>query len=78
MMVKHGAVTGTLRFHVFKDHAMDWFFRRTLPSIVENGAGIGQCLYAASRIHKRAGESWIAEWSALAQRAEEQGWRITI
>jgi hypothetical protein len=40
---------------------MDWIFRRTLLSIVEHGAEIGECLYAASRIDERDGESWIAE-----------------
>jgi esterase/lipase len=52
---------------------MDWIFRRTLVSIVEHGAEIGECLYAASRINERDGESWIAEWATLAHRLEEQG-----
>lgn len=74
-MNKLGAARGTLRFHLFRDHEMDWIFRRTLLSIVEHGAEIGECLYAVSRINERDGESWIAEWSALAQRVEAQGER---
>jgi len=72
-MAKLGAGRGTLRFHIFKDHELDWIFRRTLVSIVEHGAEIGECLYAASRIDEKDGECWIKEWSALGERVEQQG-----
>ena len=61
VMAKLGEARGTLRFHVFKDHELDWVFRRTLLSIVEHGAEIGECLYADCRIDERDGESWLAE-----------------
>jgi len=72
-MTKLGAGRGTLRFHIFKDHELDWIFQRTLVSIVEHGAEIGECLYIASRIDEKDGESWIREWSALGERVEQQG-----
>ena len=72
-MAKLGAGRGTLRFHIFKDHELDWIFRRTLVSIIEHGAEIGECLYAVSQIDEKDGESWIREWSALGERVEKQG-----
>ncbi|MGE5579695.1 MAG: alpha/beta hydrolase family protein [Bacillota bacterium] len=60
-------------FGVFKDHETDWTFKRTLGYMGEQGAQIGECLYAASRINERVPESWMNEWAALGAKVEAQG-----
>lgn len=60
-------------FGIFSDSECDFAFRRTLEYMNEKGAEIGECLNAARRIDTRDGESWIREWSELAERVETQG-----
>lgn len=60
-------------FGLFKDRETDWTFRRTLEFLGEKGAETGECLYAARRIDERDGDSWILEWSDLADRVAERG-----
>jgi pimeloyl-ACP methyl ester carboxylesterase len=58
--------------HVFEDQETDWVFKRTLEYMGEKAAEIGECLYAASRIDPRDGDSWIREWYDLGSRVEAQ------
>lgn len=60
-------------FGIFKDSECDFAFRRTLEYMNVQAAEIGECLYAARRIDTTDGESWIREWSELAERVEAQG-----
>lgn len=67
-MAKKLSARGTLAFKVFKDKEMDWLFKRTLIAASEQGAEIGECLYAANRVNPRDPDSWVTEWSALGER----------
>jgi len=59
-------------FGVLKDPETDWTFQRTLQYAYVGAATNAECLYAASRIDVRDGESWIREWAELAERVEKQ------
>jgi predicted alpha/beta-fold hydrolase len=59
-------------FKIFKDPETDWAFQRTLQYAYVGAATNGECLYAARRIDYRDGESWIREWTELAERVEKQ------
>ena len=60
-------------FGVFKDHETDWVFNRTLQHMYVGAAQIGECLYAAKRIDEKDLESWIREWTNVAQMVEGHG-----
>lgn len=62
--------TDTL-FGVLKDPETDWAFQRTLQYAYVGAATNAECLYAASRIDVKDGESWIREWAELAERVEK-------
>ena len=55
----------------FKDHEMDWAFKRTLQYANSNGADIGDCLSVVPKIDERDIETWIDAWEALAKRLEK-------
>lgn len=59
-------------FPLFKDHEINWVFKRTLEHMNEKAAEIGECLYAARNINETKIETWIKEWSELAGRVESQ------
>jgi len=59
-------------FGVFKDNETDWLFKRTLSYMNEKAADIGECLYAAKRIDEKDIETWINEWTELAEKLEKQ------
>jgi pimeloyl-ACP methyl ester carboxylesterase len=73
MANKRTATARSEAFGLFKDKEMDWAFRRTLEFMIEKAAEIGECLYVARRIDETDGESWINEWSRLADRVEALG-----
>ncbi len=54
----------------FKDHEMDWLFKRTLQYANSDGADIGDCLSAATKIDERNVETWIDAWETLGARLE--------
>ena len=60
-------------FGVFKDPEADWVFSRTLQYMNVGAAQIGECLDAARRIDEREPDSWIKEWSRIAEMVEELG-----
>lgn len=55
----------------FKDHEMDWAFKRTLQYANSNGADIGDCLSVVPQIDERDIETWINAWASLGRRLEE-------
>lgn len=59
-------------FGIFKDHETDWVFKRKLGQMNEKAAEIGECLFTANKINEKDGESWIKEWSNLAEKIEKQ------
>jgi len=58
---------------VFKDNETDWVFGRTLQYMSVGAAQIGECLYAASKIDEKNPDSWIKEWSRIAEIVEKHG-----
>jgi pimeloyl-ACP methyl ester carboxylesterase len=57
----------------FAANDMDFAFQWVMGSAVHGGAGIGEGFYAASRMKEGDPESWIREWTELAQRVENRG-----
>jgi esterase/lipase len=71
--LKLGIARSPYSFGIFKDSETDWFFKRTLEHMIEKAAEIGECLYVARRIDETDGESWIREWSDMAERVAKAG-----
>ena len=69
---KIGAGRASKGLGVFRDHEMDWVFKRTLTYMGEKAAEIGDCLYAARNIDEKDPESWIETWAQLGARVERQ------
>ncbi len=55
----------------FKDHEMDWVFKRTPQYANSNGADIGDCLSIIPQIDEKDIETWIDAWELLERRLEE-------
>jgi pimeloyl-ACP methyl ester carboxylesterase len=59
--------------HVFKFELFEFQLLRWLSQTTYSGAEIGECLSTANKIKDGDIESWLAEWSALAERVEQIG-----
>jgi len=62
------SVTRVFQYELFEFQLMRWLSQTTY-----SGAEIGECLSTASKIKDYDIESWLAEWSALAERVEAIG-----
>ena len=60
-------------FGLFRDKEADWVFGRTLQYMSSGGAQIGECLDAANKIDEKDVDSWISEWSRVAEMVERHG-----
>jgi hypothetical protein len=58
---------------VLKDQENNWAFNQTLGFMSEKAAETGECLYAARRIDEENADTWIDEWTGLAERVEALG-----
>ncbi len=56
----------------FKDPLFDGQLIRAVNHVYHNGADVGECLMTASRIREKDTESWYREWTATAQRIDQQ------
>lgn len=56
----------------FKDPMFDGQLIRAVNHVYHNGADVGECLMTASRIREKDIESWYREWTATAQRMDQQ------
>jgi hypothetical protein len=64
---------GRSRANVFQYEAFDFQLMRWLSQTTYSGAEIAECLSTAHLIKDGDIESWLAEWSALAERVEQIG-----
>jgi len=60
-------------FGVFRDPETDWVFSRTLQYMNVGAAQVGECLSAASKIDEGDPDSWMNEWSRVAEMVEALG-----
>lgn len=65
------SVATQLRFNLFKSEQFDFQFIRALAYATQDGAAIGECLYAATQIIDRDTASWVKAWSELGARVEQ-------
>lgn len=66
---RSGMHTRKFIYH-FQHDAFDFMFQWLLGSQTGGGSEIGESFYAATRIKDGDPESWVSEWSALAERVE--------
>lgn len=62
---------GRTRVVGFADAEMDYQLMRQLGAVRYGGASVGECLALARRIDDAVPASWVAEFSAAAERAEQ-------
>ncbi|GAB3788793.1 alpha/beta hydrolase [Spirosoma horti] len=56
----------------FNDPMFDGQLMRAVNHVYHNGADVGECLMTASRIREKDTESWYHEWTATAERMDQQ------
>ncbi|MBO0929373.1 alpha/beta hydrolase family protein [Fibrella aquatilis] len=56
----------------FKDPMFDGQLIRAVNHVYHNGADVGECMMTAARIREKDTESWYREWTATAQRIDQQ------
>lgn len=71
-MAKKLGARGTLSLGYFRDPELDWLLKRVLIAASEQGAEIGECLYAAGRVHPRRPDTWVHAWEELGDRLVSQ------